>query len=83
MVVPYWVIANRNEPNTTNVNKSANDKTRLRLERYFTPRPAPETAEMMESAMMMTKAVIRPTEVGVGGPSFSPGRISQDMSVIE
>jgi len=72
------VIAKKSELKTTKVKRSTIERTRF--ERYFTPRPTPETAERIESPMMVTRPVIRPTVLGAG---VSPVRsISQVWPVV-
>ena len=59
-------MAKTNEPKTTKVIKRINDNTRLRFDRYFTPRPTPDTAEMIDSPMITNRPANRPTVLGAG-----------------
>ena len=54
-------IAKINEPKMMNTDNRINDSTRLRLDRYFTPRPTPDTAEIIDMPIITIRPEIRPT----------------------
>ena len=49
------VIAKRNEPKMTKVKSKMSDRTRFKFDRYLTPRPTNENAEIIDKNMIKTR----------------------------